>query len=995
MYKNLKILSLALLAVFAFSVSYGQTEINIADGGSHSTQCSSSLIITDSNVNGGNYGPNETYQVTLCVDAASESNPQIIISPALNGDIWDVDANSSLFVYNGSDSNAPLLGEFNSENSPNGVVLQGTDNCMTLVFVSGSGSSGAGFTANFTCFQPLQDFNFTLTGTPPIEPFHDFSYGAIQICFGDSISIHVDTDYPLSDASGNGYEQADSTSLFRYLMGDGTIYQGYGLTDITHTYSDPYGYLVTVLVTDVNGKVNSDQLYVLISPRPNFSNLAVNDTLCIGEETEITGGIFQGDTIGVSPANAAILGGGILGEQLYLPDGNNDLYETTINITDFDDDQVIQSASDIVNFCVNMEHSYLGDLEMGLTCPDGTQIIIFNSYDAIGNTTQMFPGGFQGGSVFLGDARDGSPDGVPGIGYDYCFSDDATTGTFAQIYNDPDYIIPATITPGFGNNSIIGGSYLPEESYTNLIGCPINGDWTLSVKDNWSSDDGFIFNWSIYFDPNINPSTVYYSPDIDSVYWHDNQDIIENNGTSITVKPSEEGDNSFTFVAVDEFGCSHDTTVNVYVRPHIVFPDAIACDLTHIAAPSNSPNGGVYTQLTGPTSTADLEFVPIVEGHSPDSVFANEYGVYTIDFTENNCAYSDTATIDFRPDPNIQAFIDSTVLCIGSTLTLDAGPQEANSDHFSIVWTKDGSTFNTSDYAVTIGETGYYELTISGVCETVTDATDLVAITLSFEGDTVCGLQANAAAKLAPTGNGLWTANSTDISFSSANQLNTQISSSKYGLYAVTFTDSRCPEDGVTHDFRFVEQPVASIIPQYPDFCIDSDSLVLTATVNGSNKGIYIWTVNGTGEPTQGNVLRFGPNPDAGPGGFLPLKDYLIEVLVQDAFGVCPLATGAANFTGKWCEYNIPNVITPNGDGKNDKFKVEHIEYFPGTSLRVYDRWGKLVFDQSDYDSYQSTNGGWDPSDLASGTYFYELLIPQVKKKETGYLEILKDGPKN
>ena len=92
---------------------------------------------------------------------------------------------------------------------------------------------------------------------------------------------------------------------------------------------------------------------------------------------------------------------------------------------------------------------------------------------------------------------------------------------------------------------------------------------------------------------------------------------------------------------------------------------------------------------------------------------------------------------------------------------------------------------------------------------------------------------------------------------------------------------------------------------------------------------------------------------------------------------------------------NLINVITPNGDGKNDKFKVEHIEYFPGTNLRVYDRWGKLIFEQADYDKYQKSNGGWDPGDQASGTYFYELLIPQVNKKESGYIEILKDGPKN
>lgn len=969
--------------IFAFNTGFGQDVINIADGGSYSTPCSGSLTITDSDADNGNYEPNETYQVTLCVDAGSESNAHIVISPYLNGDTWDIDENSSLFVYDGPNASGTLLGEFNSVNTPTGITVQGSGSCLTLVFTSGSGSSGEGFTAHFSCYQPLQPFDFEVEGFPNYGPFGGLSHPSIKICFTDTISIHVNTNYPLSDAGGNGYEQNDSTSWFRYLMGDGTIYEGYGLTDVSHVYNDPFGYLVTIIITDINGRVESSQLYVLVSPRPNFSNLAVNDTLCIDQETDITGGIFNGDTLGISPSASAILGGGILGDQLYLPDGNNDLYETTITIDEFDDDQVIQSVSDIVSFCVNMEHSFLGDLEMGLTCPDGTEIIIFNSYNNSGNTTQMYPGGFGGGGVFLGDADDGYPDGVPGIGFDYCFSDDATTGTFAQIYNNPDYIVPVS-----EGSAIMAGTYLPEEGFENFIGCPINGDWTLKVKDNWSSDDGFIFNWSIYFDPTINPSTEYYSPDIDSVYWMPNPDIISNNGTTITVKPSQEGNNSFTFVAVDEFGCSHDTTVNVYVRPHMEFPGNIACDLTYLVQPTNSPAGGVYTVIDAPTSSADIDFIEMPFG--PDSLKANEYGVYQVEYNENNCHYTDTATIDYRPVPSIEAFLDSTVLCIDESVVLDAGPQEANSDHFSIVWTQNGNAFNTSDYAVTVDETGVYQLVITGVCGTASDTTSIVAIQLSFEGDTVCGMQADGLVNLSPVGTGMWSANSADISFSSANQLATQISTSKYGSYDITFTDSRCPEDGVTHDFTFVEQPEATILPTYPEFCVDQDSLVLVANVNGSNSGTYIWGINGTSVPDNSNTLKFGPEY------FEPLKDYLIDVMVIDAFGVCPPSVGEANFTGKWCEYNIPNVVSPDGDGKNDKFHVQFGGYFPGAHLRVYDRWGKLIFDQPDYDQYQGAEpnmNGWDPSEVKPGTYFYELLLPTVNKKETGYIEVIgKDG---
>jgi len=117
---------------------------------------------------------------------------------------------------------------------------------------------------------------------------------------------------------------------------------------------------------------------------------------------------------------------------------------------------------------------------------------------------------------------------------------------------------------------------------------------------------------------------------------------------------------------------------------------------------------------------------------------------------------------------------------------------------------------------------------------------------------------------------------------------------------------------------------------------------------------------------------------------------------VFDAFQVCPVATGSMAFTGVYCTYNIPNVVTPNGDNRNDRFHVEFMEFFPDTRLRIYDRWGKMVFEQENYDQYQASTGtmenpgGWDPSDENDGTYFYELSIPSADVIETGYIQVLR-----
>ena len=84
--------------------------------------------------------------------------------------------------------------------------------------------------------------------------------------------------------------------------------------------------------------------------------------------------------------------------QTYLPDGSGINYTTDINISGFTPGATLQNSNDIDKVCFEIEHSYLGDLEMMLTCPSGQSINMFNSYSGSG----LFPGGFSGGNDFLG-----------------------------------------------------------------------------------------------------------------------------------------------------------------------------------------------------------------------------------------------------------------------------------------------------------------------------------------------------------------------------------------------------------------------------------------------------------------------------------------------------------------------------------------------------------------------------------------------------------------
>ena len=87
------------------------------------------------------------------------------------------------------------------------------------------------------------------------------------------------------------------------------------------------------------------------------------------------------------------------------------------------------------------------------------------------------------------------------------------------------------------------------------------------------------------------------------------------------------------------------------------------------------------------------------------------------------------------------------------------------------------------------------------------------------------------------------------------------------------------------------------------------------------------------------------------------------------------------------------NILTPNGDGFNDTWKIKNIEYYPNNSVKIYNMNGKMVVA---LEKYQGTWAGTiDPSGvgskLASGTYYYSIM-PDTTKPDIlvkGYITIL------
>ena len=83
----------------------------------------------------------------------------------------------------------------------------------------------------------------------------------------------------------------------------------------------------------------------------------------------------------------------------------------------------------------------------------------------------------------------------------------------------------------------------------------------------------------------------------------------------------------------------------------------------------------------------------------------------------------------------------------------------------------------------------------------------------------------------------------------------------------------------------------------------------------------------------------------------------------------------------------LTNGFTPNNDGKNDYFIIKGIDAFPNNTLSVFNRWGQLVFDTSNYrNDWDGRSNGGDI--LPAGTYFVVFKAKGDSKTYKSYLDL-------
>lgn len=359
------------------------------------------------------------------------------------------------------------------------------------------------------------------------------------------------------------------------------------------------------------------------------------------------------------------------------------------------------------------------------------------------------------------------------------------------------------------------------------------------------------------------------------------------------------------------------------------------------------------------------------------------------------------------------------------------------SSNDNVVWTSMLiDTVSTITYTDLTDTTYFHAIVRSGNCNSDTSSVAYVTVypkpTASFISDTVCLGDPITFTNTTTTNNGFVTLYNWNFGDNSSqiqtNPVHTYSAPGTYNVTLVAMSNFGCLDTAVT-TAMVNDLPISEITPAGITVFCDGDSVLLAVIFNSNY--IYQWntgdTVNNvladstgfflvnvtdttTGCSSMDSVeITVYPNPiaNAGPdttisigmsyemqgsGGLtylwtpgatlndstiampvaVPLETTTYYLMVSDINGCFDTDSMTITLDDN-AVFNIPNLITPNGDGFNDKWIIDNIEFFPANSILIVNRNGQVVFDMTGYDN--SWDGTFNGNTLPDGTYYYVLEL--------------------
>lgn len=438
-------------------------------------------------------------------------------------------------------------------------------------------------------------------------------------------------------------------------------------------------------------------------------------------------------------------------------------------------------------------------------------------------------------------------------------------------------------------------------------------------------------------------------------------------GTTATATGLTPG--SYTVLVTDANGCTAFSPVVIITEPPLLTSTSNQINELCFGGSTAStwviPNGGTpqYNYIWSPTGG---------NGATASNLAAGNYTVIVTD--ANGCTNVDTYTITQPTQLIVDPNPSSQVICAGFTANIsltNGGGTPGYTYNWSNANTSSSQTVSpltTTIYAVTV--------TDANGCSAVTF--DTVTVTqlpvVTATSSAVCwGDSSTLTATGGPTYH--WSNGATTQSITVLDTVTT--------YYTVYVTANGCTSLTVTDSAVILGTKITAAFT--PDSSTGYMALLVNFTNHSTGGSNYFWYF---GDTLSGPLdSSYDTNPfhlydSAG--------NYRVLLIVVNQFG-CWDTVSEYITVEKKSHFNVNNVFTPNGDGKND---IWIPDYFNITSAHViiFNRWGEKIKDWTTLTGWDGTisGGGLCPD----GTYYYIINatgVDGVIYNTHGYLELIRN----
>lgn len=424
-------------------------------------------------------------------------------------------------------------------------------------------------------------------------------------------------------------------------------------------------------------------------------------------------------------------------------------------------------------------------------------------------------------------------------------------------------------------------------------------------------------------------------------------------------------------------GCTdtYAETLRIHPQPIVNFVTENVCD-TVTASFSN------LSSISTGTLTYDWDFGDGQESSevSPTHKYDTE-GLYEVTLTgisDFGCETENVQQITVYPRPEanftFEEVCDGTPNLFQNTSTIASGTIEAFLWQFgdqtsAIVENPEKLYLNDGSYEVSLIVTSEFECSN----EVIQQVEVFEVPVANFEVDNTCFGEAAQLVNSSILNSGTL---AFDWDFGDENTSTLANPSHTYGLpgvYTISLVASTADgcDDTLEKDIQVFSPPVITV---------SNDTTVsqgFPAQLMATGGVSYVWS------PLDGLDFSNIADPLASP-----LEETTYSVVVTDQYG-CQGTDSVTVFVDEDFRIVASNVLTPDGNGKNDFWVIQNVETFSTVNVRVYDRYGTLVFQDEAYDNDW---GGTDGNDiLPDGTYYYFITFSDAPTQYSGALTILRN----